>query len=202
MDMKRIFDFTVAAIGLVFILPVMLVTALLVKRKMGMPVIFKQKRPGRDGKPFVLYKFRTMTNQKNDSGELLVDSERLTNTGVWLRQFSLDELPQLINVMKGDLSIVGPRPLLMQYLPLYNDRQRKRHSVKPGITGWAQVNGRNAISWEEKFEMDVWYTENRSFMLDMKIIYMTIRKVSSREGISQEGEATAGAFTGTEKKAS
>lgn len=194
--MKRLFDFTTATVGLAVISPVVVATALVVKKRLGSPVLFKQVRPGLHGKPFELYKFRTMTDEKNENGELLPDSVRLTETGKLIRNYSLDELPQLINVIKGDLSLVGPRPLLMEYVDLYNDQQMKRHDVKPGITGWAQVNGRNTISWKEKFELDVWYAENQSFWLDMKIIYMTIQKVISKEGINQEGESTVKYFTG------
>lgn len=176
--------------------------ALLVKIKLGSPIIFKQKRPGLYGKPFYVYKFRTMTDEKDENGKLLPDEVRLTKTGKIIRKLSLDELPQLFNVLKGELSLVGPRPLLMEYLPLYTTEQARRHEVKPGITGWAQVNGRNAISWEEKFALDVWYVDNQSFWLDMKILFMTVIKVFKREGISQEGQATIEKFTGTQKKVS
>lgn len=197
--MKRLFDFTSATIGLAVVSPVILCTALVVKKKLGSPVVFKQTRPGQYGKPFDLYKFRTMTDEKNENGELLSDSVRLTKTGKILRKLSVDELPQLINVVKGDMSLVGPRPLLMEYVELYDERQLKRLDVKPGITGWAQVNGRNAISWEERFELDVWYVENQSFMLDMKILYMTLQKVIKSEGVSQPGQATMEKFTGSPK---
>ena len=197
--MKRLFDFTSAAIGLAVVSPVIIGTALVVKTKLGSPVIFKQTRPGQNGKPFDLYKFRTMTDELDESGELLPDSVRLTKTGKILRQLSVDELPQLINVVKGDMSLVGPRPLLMEYVELYDDRQIKRLDVKPGITGWAQVNGRNNLSWEERFELDVWYVENQSFMLDMKILYMTLQKVVKSEGVSQPGQATMEKFTGSAK---
>ncbi len=199
--MKRIFDLIIAIISLVFALPLMIVIAAGVLWKMGRPVIFKQQRPGLDGRPFMLYKFRTMTDDRDEGGRLLPDSERLTPLGIWMREFSLDELPQIFNVIKGDLSIVGPRPLLMEYLMLYDDTQKKRHTVRPGITGWAQVNGRNSITWEEKFEMDVWYAENRTFLIDLRIIMMTIQKVIKREGITEEGESTASAFQGNMKKA-
>lgn len=195
--MKRLFDVVLSAFGLLILSPVVSVTALLVRWKLGAPVIFRQTRPGLDGEPFELYKFRTMTEEKDADGMLLPDGMRLTPFGRALRKYSLDELPQLVNVLKGDISLVGPRPLLMQYLELYNSRQMRRHEVKPGITGWAQVNGRNSISWEEKFEMDVWYVENQSIWLDMKILYMTIKKVLNSEGINQEGESTAKAFTGS-----
>ncbi|WP_411843787.1 sugar transferase [Salinicoccus sp. HZC-1] len=194
--MKRVFDISAATLGLLLLFPLMAITAALIKMKMGGPVIFRQERPGYHGEPFELYKFRTMTDETDDNGELLPDAERLTPVGIMIRKYSLDELPQLINVIKGDLSLVGPRPLLMQYLPLYNKRQMERHEVRPGITGWAQVNGRNTIPWEEKFEMDVWYVENQSFWLDIKILILTIQKVLKSEGISQEGESTARAFNG------
>lgn len=197
--MKRLFDFTSAAIGLAVVSPLIVGTALVVKKKLGSPVIFKQTRPGQYGKPFDLYKFRTMTDEKDENGELLPDSVRLTKTGKILRELSVDELPQLINVVKGDMSLVGPRPLLMEYVELYNDRQIKRLDAKPGITGWAQVNGRNNLSWEERFELDVWYVENQSFMLDMKILYMTLQKVIKSEGISQPGQVTMEKFTGSPK---
>lgn len=197
--LKRVFDFSTSSIGLVAIAPILITTAIVVKNKLGSPVLFTQTRPGLYGKPFELYKFRTMTDEKDENGELLPDSIRLTNTGEFLRKYSLDELPQLINVVKGDISFVGPRPLLMEYMDLYNDQQKKRHDVKPGITGWAQVNGRNAISWEEKFELDIWYVENQSFWLDMKILYMTARKVIKSEDINQLGQATMEKFTGSKE---
>ena len=197
--LKRFFDFTSSAIGLAIASPVIIGTAIFVKKKIGSPIIFKQVRPGQYGKPFGLYKFRSMTNEKDQNGELLSDEVRLTSTGKLIRKLSLDELPQLVNVLKGDMSLVGPRPLLMEYTELYNERQIKRLDVKPGITGWAQVNGRNAISWEDKFELDVWYVENQSFLLDMKILYMTVQKVFKREGISQDGQVTIEKFTGTMK---
>lgn len=199
--MKRTFDLIVSITVLVIALPLMAGLALIIVWKMGRPVLFKQKRPGLNGQPFMLYKFRTMTDGKDADGKLLSDSERLTPFGIFMRSLSLDELPQLINVIRGDLSLVGPRPLLMDYLVLYNETQKKRHMVKPGITGWAQVNGRNSITWEEKFEMDVWYAENRTFLTDLRIILMTVKKVLQREGITEEGESTASAFQGTEKKA-
>ena len=199
--MKRTFDLIVSITVLVIALPLMAGLALIIVWKMGRPVLFKQKRPGLNGQPFMLYKFRTMTDGKDADGKLLSDSERLTPFGIFMRSLSLDELPQLINVIRGDLSLVGPRPLLMHYLVLYNETQKKRHMVKPGITGWAQVNGRNSITWEEKFEMDVWYAENRTFLTDLRIILMTVKKVLQREGITEEGESTASAFQGTEKKA-
>lgn len=195
--MKRVFDVIAAIFAMLLLSPVMLATAALIKMKMGGPVVFRQMRPGFQGVPFPLYKFRTMTDAVDENGALLPDSERLTPVGVMIRKYSLDELPQLINVIRGDLSLVGPRPLLMQYLPLYSKRQMKRHEVRPGITGWAQVNGRNMIEWEEKFEMDVWYVENQSFWLDLKILGMTVQRVLKSEGINQKGESTARAFTGS-----
>ena len=174
----------------------MVALILLVRCSIGSPVFFKQLRPGLHSQPFYIYKFRTMSDKKNSQGELLSDAERLTNFGSWLRSSSLDELPSLWNVLKGDLSLVGPRPLLMEYLELYTENQLRRHEVKPGITGWAQVNGRNAISWEEKFRLDVWYVDNQSLWLDIKIILLTLKKVFLRDGISAEGEATMPKFTG------
>ncbi len=182
---------------LIIFAPIMLVLALLIINQMGRPVVFRQKRPGLGGQPFDLYKFRTMTDQRDSDGRLLPDEKRLTGLGKFLRRFSLDELPQLFNVLKGELSFVGPRPLLMQYLELYSPEQARRHEVKPGITGWAQVNGRNAISWEEKFELDVWYVDNKNFLLDLKILYMTVLKVLKAEGISGDGSATMPEFMGS-----
>ncbi|WP_462420297.1 sugar transferase [Salinicoccus sp. Marseille-QA3877] len=199
--MKRAFDLIVSVTVLLLTLPLTGIIAIIVMLKMGRPVLFKQRRPGLYGQPFILYKFRTMTDEKDEHGQLLSDTERLTSFGIFMRSLSLDELPQLLNVIKGDLSLVGPRPLLMDYLVLYNEKQKKRHTVKPGITGWAQVNGRNAITWEEKFEMDVWYAENRTFLTDMRIIFMTAKKVIEREGITEEGESTATAFQGNDKTA-
>ncbi|WP_276570434.1 sugar transferase [Bacillus cereus] len=194
--MKRMFDFTIATIGVLILAIPMGIIAALVRIKLGSPVIFKQQRPGLHGKPFYLYKFRTMTDEKDEQGNLHSDYLRLTSFGKFLRKLSLDELPQLINVMKGDISLIGPRPLLMEYLSLYTPEQDRRHDVRPGITGWAQVNGRNAISWEEKFELDVWYVDHQSFWLDMKIIFLTIVKVFKSEGISQNGHVTIERFTG------
>lgn len=194
--MKRLFDFTVSLIMLICLSPVLLVTWILVRKKLGNPAIFKQARPGKNGKVFFVYKFRTMTDERDAQGELLPDEVRLTSFGKLLRKLSLDELPQLWNVLKGDMSFVGPRPLLVEYLPLYNERQARRHEVRPGITGWAQVNGRNAISWEQKFEYDVWYVENRSLLLDVKILFLTVKKVFISEGISAEGQATMEKFKG------
>lgn len=183
---------------MIFVLSfVILVTWLLVRLNLGSPAIFKQPRPGLNGEVFDVYKFRTMTDKRDENGDLLPDSDRLTSFGKLLRKLSLDELPQLWNVLKGDMSFVGPRPLLVEYLPLYNETQAQRHKVRPGITGWAQVNGRNAISWEQKFEYDVWYVENQSFWLDIKILFLTVKKVFVSEGISQEGQATMEKFTGS-----
>ncbi|MCQ6341466.1 sugar transferase [Bacillus cereus] len=194
--LKRMFDFTIATIGVLILAIPMGIIAALVRIKLGSPVIFKQQRPGLHGKSFYLYKFRTMTDEKDEQGNLHSDYLRLTSFGKFLRKLSLDELPQLINVMKGDISLIGPRPLLMEYLSLYTPEQDRRHNVRPGITGWAQVNGRNAISWEEKFELDVWYVDHQSFWLDMKIIFLTIVKVFKSEGISQKGHVTIERFTG------
>lgn len=194
--LKRSFDFVVSLIALIILSPVVLVTAILVRYKLGSPVIFKQQRPGLHGKPFYLYKFRTMTDERDENGELLPDHLRLTPFGQFLRKFSLDELPQLFNVLKGDISLVGPRPLLMEYLELYTPEQARRHEVKPGITGWAQVNGRNAISWEEKFKLDVWYVDNRTFWLDIKILFLTVIKVLKKEGINQSEYVTMEKFAG------
>lgn len=195
--MKRAFDLGVALLALAVLCPVIAVTAVLVRLKIGSPVIFRQMRPGLHGQPFYVYKFRTMTNDRDERGNLLSDDLRLTPFGTMVRRLSLDELPQLFNVIKGDLSLVGPRPLLMEYLPLYTPEQARRHEVKPGITGWAQVNGRNAISWDERFKLDIWYVDNRSFLLDLKILWLTFFKVFRREGISQEGHVTMGKFTGS-----
>jgi sugar transferase EpsL len=194
--MKRMFDLFVSFILLVCTSPLFLLVALAVRKKLGTPILFKQQRPGLDGKPFYLYKFRTMTDQKDQNGDLLPDHIRLTSFGKQLRKYSLDELPQLLNVLKGDISLVGPRPLLMEYLPLYTKEQFRRHHVKPGITGWAQINGRNAISWEEKFKLDIWYVDHYSFLLDLKIMFFTIVKVVKSEGINQPGEATTERFKG------
>ena len=191
------FDRFFAFIGLVLSCPLFLGVAILVRVKLGSPVLFCQQRPGLHGKPFFIYKFRTMTDKRDSEGKLLPDEIRLTSLGKWMRKLSLDEIPQLLNVIKGELSLVGPRPLLMEYLPLYSPEQARRHDVKPGITGWAQVNGRNAISWEEKFKLDVWYVDNQSFCLDMRILWMTAMKVVKSEGISQKGQATMEAFKGT-----
>lgn len=194
--MKRLFDFIVSFFALLIFSPVIIVLAVLITCKLGTPVLFSQTRPGMHGKAFKMFKFRSMTDRRDANGNLLPDSERLTKFGTLLRSSSLDELPGLWNVLKGDMSLVGPRPLLMEYLPLYSTEQYRRHDVKPGITGWAQVNGRNAISWADKFKLDVWYVENQSFWLDLKILLMTVKKVFIREGISAEGQATMEKFTG------
>ena len=193
---KRAADFGCVTISLFFLAPVMSILAVLVRFKLGSPVLFRQQRPGLHGKPFKLFKFRTMTDARAGDGNLLPDSERLTRFGRFLRKTSLDELPELWNVLKGDMSLVGPRPLLMQYLDRYTPEQARRHEVKPGMTGWTQVNGRNALTWEEKFKLDVWYVDHQSFWLDMKIIVMTVWKVLRREGINQTGQATAEEFMG------
>ncbi len=195
-NMKRIIDFVASFIGLILLLPIMIITAFLILINMGKPVIFKQQRPGLNGKPFYLYKFRTMTDKKDSIGKLLPDEKRLTSFGKFLRRYSIDELPQLFNVVKGDMSFVGPRPLLMEYLPLYTPEQARRHEVRPGITGWVQVNGRNAITWEEKFKLDVWYVNNRSLFLDLKILLLTAIIVFKSEGINQAGHATMPVFKG------
>jgi len=194
---KRLFDVFCSLLGLVMLLPIVLVVTLLILWKFGAPVFFRQTRPGLNGKPFEMVKFRTMLDESDSTGNPLPDSERMTPFGQFLRSASLDELPGLWNVLKGDMSLVGPRPLLMEYLPLYSKEQYRRHQVRPGVTGWAQVNGRNAISWEEKFKLDVWYVDNRSFWLDLKILSLTVKKVLVRDGISGEGEATMSKFTGS-----
>nr|WP_255461668.1 sugar transferase [Alcanivorax xiamenensis] len=198
---KRTFDFLASAAGLLVLSPVLLVLAIMIRSKLGSPILFTQERPGLDGKPFKMMKFRTMTDERDEEGDLLPDEARLTRFGAFLRSTSLDELPELINVLKGDMSLVGPRPLLMEYLPLYSERQYRRHEVRPGITGWAQINGRNALSWDEKFELDVWYVENRSLWLDIKILFLTVLKVVKRDGISHGEEATMPKFTGSGDKA-
>lgn len=195
--MKRLFDLLVSISLLLFLSPIIGVLAVLVRRKLGSPIVFAQQRPGLHGKPFYLYKFRTMTDATDSEGNLLSDAVRLTAFGQFLRKYSLDEMLQLINVVKGDISLVGPRPLLMDYLPLYTEEQARRHEVRPGITGWAQVNGRNAISWEEKFRLDLWYLEHRSFLLDLKILGMTLKRVLKPEGISHASHVTMERFTGS-----
>ena len=193
---KRILDITLSGAAIIVLSPVMGVTAILVKKKLGSPVIFKQKRPGKDEKIFTMYKFRTMTDERDEKGELLPNSLRLTKFGKMLRSTSLDELPELFNIFKGDMSVVGPRPLLVQYLPLYNEKQRKRHKVRPGLSGLAQVNGRNAITWEEKFNYDVEYVKKVSFALDVSIVLKTMIKAFKREDINAGSEVTMEAFTG------
>ena len=194
--MKRLFDICLALPAILILSPLLGLLALTIRYRLGAPLLFRQVRPGLYGKPFILYKFRTMTDQRNPSGNSLSDAERLTAFDKFLRSTSLDELPELINVLIGDMSLVGPRPLLMEYLPLYSAAQARRHEVLPGITGWAQVNGRNAISWEEKFELDVWYVDNQSVWLDLKIIWLTLVKVFTREGITQDEHATMEKFKG------
>lgn len=194
---KRLFDVVTASILLVVLSPLILLTAILVRTKLGAPILFKQKRPGLYGKPFYMYKFRTMTSEKDSEGQLLPDHLRLTPFGGLIRKLSLDELLQLINVIKGEQSLIGPRPLLMEYLPLYNEEQAKRHTVRPGITGWAQIHGRNAVSWEERFEHDVWYVENQSLALDIKILFLTVKKVIRSEGVSNTNHVTMPVFQGT-----
>lgn len=194
--MKRLFDLLISALGLLVLALPLLTLAWLVRRKLGSPVLFAQVRPGLHGKPFRMVKFRTMTNVCDASGALLPDAQRLASFGRFLRASSLDELPELWNVLRGEMSLVGPRPLLMEYLPLYSPEQARRHEVRPGITGWAQVNGRNAISWPDKFALDVWYVDNRSMWLDVRILWLTVRKVLVRDGISAVGEATMPKFEG------
>lgn len=194
---KRLLDVILSALALIVLSPVLLITAILVRVKLGSPVLFKQQRPGKDEKIFNLYKFRSMTDERDENGELLPDDVRLTKFGKLLRSTSLDELPELINILRGDMSIVGPRPLLVKYLPLYNEEQKHRHDVRPGLTGWAQSHGRNLLSWESKFEYDVWYTQNVSFKTDVQIIFLTVKSVLSREGISAEDSATMEAFKGS-----
>ena len=195
---KRLFDIIASASGLIILSPVFLILAYLIRKNLGAPVFFTQERPGKDGKPFKMIKFRSMRDAVDKDGNPLPDSERLPPFGKKLRAASLDELPELWNVLKGDMSLVGPRPLLMSYLPLYNDFQFRRHEMKPGVTGWAQVNGRNAISWDEKFAYDIWYIDHFSLWFDMKILFLTIKKVFIKEGISAEGEATMPYFTGND----
>jgi lipopolysaccharide/colanic/teichoic acid biosynthesis glycosyltransferase len=197
MSFKRLFDILVSISALILIAMPLLIVVCVIRRKLGSPVFFRQERPGLHGKPFNMIKFRTMTDECGSDGNLLPDSLRLTSFGRFLRSTSLDELPELCNVLLGNMSLVGPRPLLMEYLPLYSDEQARRHEVRPGITGWAQINGRNAIGWEEKFKLDVWYVDNRSFWLDLKILWLTFLKVTKREGISAQGEATMTPFKGS-----
>ena len=195
--MKRLMDIIIASTGLILFSPLYAYVAHKVKKELGSPVLFRQTRPGLHGKPFEMIKFRTMKDASDKEGNALPDSERLTEFGKKLRASSLDELPELWNVLKGDMSLVGPRPLLMEYLPLYNAEQAKRHNVRPGVTGYAQVNGRNSLSWEDKFKLDTWYVEHQSLWLDMKILLKTVKKVIIKDGISAEGEATMTKFTGT-----
>jgi lipopolysaccharide/colanic/teichoic acid biosynthesis glycosyltransferase len=194
--MKRLFDFLLSSTALILLSPIIILVAWKIRKNLGSPILFRQQRPGLNGVVFGMFKFRSMRDLVDSNGRVLSDSKRLTPFGERLRSSSLDELPGLWNVIKGDMSLVGPRPLLVEYLPLYNQEQAKRHNVRPGITGWAQVNGRNAISWEEKFKLDVWYVENQSFWLDIKILFLTVKKVFVKEGISAQGEATMSVFTG------
>jgi len=198
--MKRLFDLVLTVVGLMALALPLLMLTWLVRHKLGRPVFFRQIRPGLNGQPFQMLKFRTMTDERGPDGALLPDAVRITPFGRWLRATSLDELPELWNVLKGDMSLVGPRPLLMEYLPLYTPEQARRHEVRPGITGWAQVNGRNAIGWDDKFRLDVWYVDNRSLWLDIKILWLTVKKVLLRDGISAAGEATMPRFAGSDSK--
>jgi sugar transferase EpsL len=195
--LKRLIDVVGASIALIVLSPVLALVALLVRVRMGTPVLFRQQRPGRDGQPFVMTKFRTMTDRRGPDHELLPDAQRLTALGRWLRRTSFDELPELFNVVHGDMSLVGPRPLLMEYLPLYTAEQARRHEVRPGITGWAQVNGRNAVTWDEKFALDIWYVEHRSTQLDLQILGKTMSQVFSGHGVSAPGHATTEPFRGS-----
>ncbi|MGA7195242.1 MAG: sugar transferase [Anaerolineales bacterium] len=193
---KRIFDLIVSLFGIIILLPIILLVAILVRIFLGAPVLFRQTRPGYKGKPFTVYKFRTMTDARDTQGNLLSDNVRLTRFGKFLRSLSLDELPELFNILRGDMSLVGPRPLLMEYLPLYSSEQMRRHDVHPGLSGWAQVNGRNALDWQTRFALDVWYVDHWSFWLDIKIIFLSLWKAIKREGISQPGQATMEYFRG------
>ncbi|UXR37124.1 sugar transferase [Staphylococcus simulans] len=195
--LKRAIDLAIGSSVFLVSAPILVGASVAITKSMGRPVLFKQQRPGLNGEPFYIYKFRTMTDARDDQGELLPDEQRMTKVGSFIRKTSIDELPQLINVIKGDLSLVGPRPLLMEYLPLYSEEQKKRHLVKPGITGWAQVNGRNAISWEAKFKLDVWYVENQSFKLDMYILYKTFINVLNRKDVSAKDHVTMEKFRGS-----
>lgn len=198
--MKRLFDLVLTVVGLMALALPLLMLTWLVRHKLGRPVFFRQIRPGLNGQPFQMLKFRTMTDERGPDGALLPDAVRITPFGRWLRATSLDELPELWNVLKGDMSLVGPRPLLMEYLPLYSPEQARRHEVRPGITGWAQVNGRNAIAWEDKFKLDVWYVDHYNLWLDIKILWLTVKKVLLRDGISAAGEATMPKFAGSDSK--
>lgn len=197
---KRLLDILASGMGLLVLLPFLVIIGVVIALKLGRPIFFTQTRPGLHARPFNMIKFRTMTDARDSEGNLLPDAERLTPFGKFLRSTSLDELPELWNVLKGDMSLVGPRPLLMQYVPLYSKEQARRHEVRPGITGWAQINGRNALNWEDKFKLDIWYVDNQSFLLDLRILWMTILKVVRRDGISAQGEATMSAFTGNSEK--
>lgn len=194
---KRILDIISSLLAIIILSPLLAVTAVLVKTKLGSPVLFRQERPGKDEKIFTLMKFRTMTDERDENGELLPDEVRLTKFGKFLRSTSIDELPELFNILKGDMSVIGPRPLLVEYIPRYNEHQHRRHEVRPGLSGWAQVNGRNTVSWEDKFDMDVHYVDNYSFAMDVKILFMTVLNVLKREGISSETSATMEVFMGT-----
>lgn len=197
---KRILDIISSLLAIIILSPLLAVTAVLVKTKLGSPVLFKQERPGKDEKIFTLMKFRTMTDERDENGELLSDEVRLTKFGKFLRSTSIDELPELFNILKGDMSVIGPRPLLVEYIPRYNKHQHRRHEVRPGLSGWAQVNGRNTVSWEDKFDMDVHYVDNYSFAMDVKILFMTVLNVIKKEGISSETSATMEVFMGTPEK--
>lgn len=197
--MKRLFDFSVSLVLMAVLSPIFFLVALLVKLKLGSPVLFTQMRPGLNGRPFMIYKFRSLTNETDDNGRLLPDAQRFTRFSSLLRRSSLDELPELINVLKGEMSLVGPRPLLMQYLDRYDAVQARRHEVRPGITGWAQVNGRNALSWEEKFRLDVWYVDHHTFFVDIKILFLTLVQVFKQQGIHEKGHVTAREFLGKKK---
>ena len=197
---KRILDIILSLLAIIILSPLLAVTAVLVKTKLGSPVLFKQERPGKDEKIFTLMKFRTMTDERDENGELLPDEVRLTKFGKFLRSTSIDELPELFNILKGDMSVIGPRPLLVEYIPKYNEHQHRRHEVRPGLSGWAQVNGRNTVSWEDKFDMDVHYVDNYSFAMDVKILFMTVLNVLKKEGISSETSATMEVFMGTPEK--
>ncbi len=198
---KRTIDVVVSAGALVVLSPLLIGLSIVIRRRLGRPVLFVQERPGLQGRPFHMVKFRSMSDARSSRGELLSDAERLPPFGRWLRSSSLDELPELWNVLKGEMSLVGPRPLLMEYLPLYSPEQARRHDVRPGITGWAQINGRNALTWDEKFALDTWYVDNHSLALDMKIIFLTFKTVVARDGISAGGEATMPRFTGSKNRA-
>lgn len=195
---KRFFDIFSSLIAIIILSPILIITAILVRTKLGSPVLFKQERPGKDEKIFTLMKFRTMTDEKDENGELLPDEVRLTKLGQFLRSTSIDELPELFNILKGDMSVIGPRPLLVRYLPRYNEHQHRRHEVRPGLSGWAQVNGRNTVSWEDKFNMDVEYVDNYSLVMDIRILFMTVLNVLKHEGISSETSATMEEFMGNE----